>query len=141
MKILAAIVNYGTANDGYLSRVLGEYRDMREDVDIVVTTNIAKNLGADVEVIVGLPTRNPRSLAFAHKRILAERVEDYDLFLYAEDDNLVSQRNIDAFLRATSVLPDTDIAGFFSPAIPADYHAEHKPLIDGSDARDTIANY
>jgi len=36
---------------------------------------------------------------------------------------------------------DTDIAGFFSPAIPADYRAEHKPLIDGSDARDTITNY
>jgi len=36
---------------------------------------------------------------------------------------------------------DTDIAGFFSPAIPADYKAEKKPLIDSSDARDTIANY
>jgi alpha-glucosidase/alpha-D-xyloside xylohydrolase len=36
---------------------------------------------------------------------------------------------------------DTDIAGFFSPAIPADYRSEHKPLIDGSDARATIANY
>ena len=36
---------------------------------------------------------------------------------------------------------DTDIAGFFSPTIPADYRAEQKPLIDGSDARDTIANY
>jgi alpha-D-xyloside xylohydrolase len=36
---------------------------------------------------------------------------------------------------------DTDIAGFFSPAIPADYRPEHKPLIDGSDARVTIANY
>ena len=30
---------------------------------------------------------------------------------------------------------DTDIAGFFSPAIPADYHAAHKPLIDGSAGR------
>jgi alpha-D-xyloside xylohydrolase len=36
---------------------------------------------------------------------------------------------------------DTDIAGFFSPAIPPDYHSLHKPLIDGSDARDTIAHY
>jgi hypothetical protein len=36
---------------------------------------------------------------------------------------------------------DTDIAGFFSPAIPADYHTEHKPLIDRSDVRDTIGNY
>jgi alpha-D-xyloside xylohydrolase len=36
---------------------------------------------------------------------------------------------------------DTDIAGFFSPAVPADYHPEHKPLIDGSDVRGTIGNY
>jgi alpha-D-xyloside xylohydrolase len=36
---------------------------------------------------------------------------------------------------------DTDIAGFFSPSLPADYHAEHKPLIDGSEVRGTIGNY
>ena len=30
---------------------------------------------------------------------------------------------------------------FFSPSVPADYHAEHKPLIDGSDVRGTIGNY
>ena len=36
---------------------------------------------------------------------------------------------------------DTDIAGFFSPQIPADYHAAKKPLIDGSDVRSTIGNY
>ena len=54
------------------------------------------------------------------------------------------KRSIPAGLNFTATgLPywDTDIAGFFSPAIPADYHAAHKPLIDGSDARDTIANY
>lgn len=36
---------------------------------------------------------------------------------------------------------DTDIAGFFSPLIPADYHAAHQPLIDGSDVRGTIGHY
>jgi alpha-D-xyloside xylohydrolase len=36
---------------------------------------------------------------------------------------------------------DTDIAGFFSPVLAADYRAEHKPLIDGSDVRATIGNY
>ena len=54
------------------------------------------------------------------------------------------KRSIPAGLNfAATGLPywDTDIAGFFSPAIPADYRAAHKPLIDGSDARDTIANY
>ncbi len=54
------------------------------------------------------------------------------------------KRSIPAGLNFTATgLPywDTDIAGFFSPVIPADYHAEHKPLIDGSDVRATIGNY
>jgi alpha-glucosidase/alpha-D-xyloside xylohydrolase len=36
---------------------------------------------------------------------------------------------------------DTDIAGFFSPALPASYRPEHTPLIDPSDARANIGNY
>ncbi len=62
--------------------------------------------------------------------------------IYATWDML--KRSIPAGLNfAATGMPywDTDIAGFFSPAIPADYRAQHKPLIDGSDARDTIANY
>src|SRR5579884_2139177 len=54
------------------------------------------------------------------------------------------KRSIPAGLNFTaSGMPywDTDIAGFFSPAIAADYRAAHKPLIDGSDVRDTIGNY
>lgn len=54
------------------------------------------------------------------------------------------QRSIPAGLNFTATgLPywDTDIAGFFSPAVPADYHAAHKPLIDGSDAREVIGSY
>jgi alpha-glucosidase/alpha-D-xyloside xylohydrolase len=54
------------------------------------------------------------------------------------------KRSIPAGLNFTaSGMPywDTDIAGFFSPSLPADYHAEHKPLIDGSDVHGTIGNY
>ena len=54
------------------------------------------------------------------------------------------KRSIPAGLNFTATgLPywDTDIAGFFSPLVPADYHAAHKPLIDGSDVRGTIGNY
>jgi len=54
------------------------------------------------------------------------------------------KRSIPAGLNFTaSGMPywDTDIAGFFSPRIPADYRPAHPPLIDGSDARETIGNY
>jgi alpha-glucosidase/alpha-D-xyloside xylohydrolase len=54
------------------------------------------------------------------------------------------RRSIPAGLNFTATgLPywDTDIAGFFSPSVGPDYHAAHKPLIDGSDVRGTIGNY
>jgi alpha-glucosidase/alpha-D-xyloside xylohydrolase len=36
---------------------------------------------------------------------------------------------------------DTDIAGFFSPNLPAGYHVARKPLLDGSDATENIGSY
>ncbi|XRD90964.1 glycoside hydrolase family 31 protein [Dyella nitratireducens] len=54
------------------------------------------------------------------------------------------KRSIPAGLNFTATgLPywDTDIAGFFSPVIPPDYHAAHTPMVDGSDVRGTIGNY
>jgi alpha-D-xyloside xylohydrolase len=53
------------------------------------------------------------------------------------------KRSVPAGLNFTATgLPywDTDIAGFYPPTLPADYHAAHTPLIDGSDARDVIGN-
>jgi hypothetical protein len=42
-------------NDAYLERVLAEYRSMPYMVDIVVLSNIHKELGSDIEVKEGLP--------------------------------------------------------------------------------------
>ena len=36
---------------------------------------------------------------------------------------------------------DTDIAGFFSPSLPATYRPEHPPLLDASDVRDNVDRY
>jgi alpha-glucosidase/alpha-D-xyloside xylohydrolase len=54
------------------------------------------------------------------------------------------KRSIPAGLNFTaSGMPywDTDIAGFFSPQIYANYHAVHKPLVDASDATSNVGNY
>ena len=44
---------------------------------------------------------------------------------------------------AASGMPywDTDIAGFFSPALSPSYRPMHKPLVDPSDALATVGNY
>src|SRR2546426_6496296 len=93
---------------------------MRDDVDLVVTSNTPKNLGSAVEVVVGLPSKDPRSLPFAHKRLFAERLEFYDLFIYTEDDTLMTQRNMDAFLQVADVLPNNELAGFLRTETTSD---------------------
>jgi 2-polyprenyl-3-methyl-5-hydroxy-6-metoxy-1,4-benzoquinol methylase len=112
MKMLVAIANYGTKSRVYLERLLAEYRSLPHQVDVVVLSDIPKDLGPDVEVRVGLPAKDPWSLPFGHKQLFADRLEDYDLFLYSEDDMLIGQRQIEAFLEVTPALPEDRIAGF-----------------------------
>jgi len=84
----------------------------RYKVDIVVLSNIPKDIGSDIDVVVGLPIKNPWSLPFGHKTLFAERMCQYDLFIYSEDDTLITERNIDSFVKITKILPDEYIAGF-----------------------------
>jgi len=112
MKILAAIANHGTGNRQYLDRLIAEYHAMPWPVDVVIVSNVPKDLGPRVEVRVGVPAKNPWSLPFAHRALFNERKNDYDLFIYSEDDTLVRAANIRAFLDATAVLAPDEIAGF-----------------------------
>lgn len=112
MKILVAIANYGSGSRQYVNQVLDTYRGMSHDVDLVILSNIEKDMGDDVEVRVGLPSKNPWSLPFGHKQLFADRIDDYDLFIYSEDDILVSQHAVDSFVEASSDLEPDEITGF-----------------------------
>jgi 2-polyprenyl-3-methyl-5-hydroxy-6-metoxy-1,4-benzoquinol methylase len=112
LRILVSIANYGYKNAKYLMPLIREYDTMPCEADIVVLSNVPKDLGPNVEVVVGLPTRDPWSLPFGHKKIFAERLEDYDLFIYSEDDTLITWKNVQSFLRLTKVLPTSNISGF-----------------------------
>ncbi|MGD1881650.1 MAG: class I SAM-dependent methyltransferase [Paracoccaceae bacterium] len=112
MKILVAIANHGTSNERYVRTLIDCYKGFDHDVTIVILSNIEKDLGSDVELRVGVPSSNPWSLPFAHKDLFAERQDDYDLFIYSEDDTLITQDAVDAFVAAEAVLPSDRIAGF-----------------------------
>lgn len=112
MRILAAVAHYGTKNRCFLERMLQGFESMTHDVDVVVLSEAPKDLGPDVEVIVGLPSENPWSLPFAHRQLFADRRDDHDLFLYAEDDTLLLQRHVDAFVELARRLPDGYLPGF-----------------------------
>ncbi len=86
---------------------------MSFDIDIVVFSNIPKDLPPDIEVAIGLPNSNPWSLPFAHKRLFYDRSRLYDLYIYSENDILITENNIRAFMRVSKDLRPDEIAGFF----------------------------
>jgi len=112
MKILVTIVNYGTKNNKHLHSLIQEYRSMPFSVDITIVSNVLKDFGPAIPVVVGLPARNPWSLPFNHKKVLGSNVDNYDLFIYSEDDTLITEEHIRSFLRITEVLPEDEITGF-----------------------------
>jgi SAM-dependent methyltransferase len=112
-RVLVAIANFGAKNDAYLRCLINEYQSMPFDVDIVILSNLRKELGSGVElVMVDLQGKDPWTLPFAHREILARSLNDYELFIYSEDDTLITERNLRAFLEVSAVLPENEIAGF-----------------------------
>jgi SAM-dependent methyltransferase len=112
LRVLVAIASYGSSNDRYLRWLVDEYRAMSFAVDIVIISNIEKRIGSDIECLVGLPNRNPWSLPFSHKKLFADRADRYDLFIYSEDDILITEKNLRAFLDVSASLQDDEVAGF-----------------------------
>jgi 2-polyprenyl-3-methyl-5-hydroxy-6-metoxy-1,4-benzoquinol methylase len=141
MKILVGIASYGAAQDQHLLRLIEEYRSMSFDVDIVVLSNVQKEIALGVEVVAGLPDeKDPWSLIYAHKTLFAERLEQYDLFLHSENDILVTERNIQAFLKVSEYLNADETPGFFRyengpagetnfPEAHAGFHWDEKSVV------------
>jgi SAM-dependent methyltransferase len=119
-RVLVAIASHGEKNLAYLRDIIGRYRAMPFEIDIVVTSEARKSVDPGVEVVVGLPSRDPWSLPFAHKKIFADRAEKYDLFVYSEDDIGVSEGNLRAFLETSPLLQPDEIAGFMRFELAAD---------------------
>jgi SAM-dependent methyltransferase len=112
IRVLVAIASFGTKNDAYLRQLVNQYESMPFDVDIVVLSNLHKEIGGVKLVVVNLQEKDPWTLPFAHKEILAGGLNDYDLFIYSEDDTLVTERNLRAFLEVSNVLREDEILGF-----------------------------
>lgn len=112
MKILVCIASYGFKNIGYLNRLVREYQNFSHEVHIEVVSDCKKDLGKKIKVTVGLPCKNPHSLPFAHKNIFFNNIEKYDLFVYSEDDILITEYNIKSFIENTKKLPDDKLCGF-----------------------------
>lgn len=118
-SVLVAIASYGRKQDHYLEQVLAQYRKLSFPCRVVVLTEAPKPV-AGAEVAVGLPSRNPYSLPFAHRRLFLDNADRYDLFIYTEDDTLLTPAHVQAFLDVQRHLREDEILGFLRSETSAD---------------------
>lgn len=113
MRILVVIVNFGTSQLKYLEQVLNEYKSMEYSIDIIIHSNIPLKY-ENVEVkVFQFEDGQYRRLRFPAEQSIYDNKDNYDLFIFSENDHLITKKNIEAFLKVTKILPKEYIAGFF----------------------------
>lgn len=116
LRLLVAIPNYGVGNIEYLVQVVNELCSLEKyEVDIVIHSSVPMVFGQErvtVQFHENPPDGDWINLAWECRRTIYKNRDGYDLFLYNENDQLVTASNIDAFLQVNDVLPKEKIAGF-----------------------------
>lgn len=112
MRILIGLTNYGTYHDEYLARVLETYRALPFEKTILVFCDHWKRI--DGAICVDRDVKdNPFSLTWCHRARFAQHREEYDYFLYAEDDIHIREEAINAWIESNTILEDGPIVPAF----------------------------
>ena len=115
MKALVCISNYGDAQLLYLHQLLIAYDNMGHfEVDIVLHTTTKLDLGRysfQAQQCLCDPAVG-RDLALQHREVMIGAQDRYDLFIYTENDILITEENLLTFWKVSASLPDPYVAGF-----------------------------
>ena len=110
-KVVICLVNYGTEQLSYLQKIVKNLKQFKKyNVYIVVNSNIDIIIdGAD---IVNVIKPDPHQLLpLTCRKELWKRRDDFDIFIYGENDHLINEHHIDNFLKYSKILPKNKIPG------------------------------
>ena len=134
-NILAVLVNYGEDQLQYLEQVINKLKSFQKyEVSIVVNSNIPLNInGIDLVNVIQLD--DYQLLPLTCRQVIWDHKDDFDVFLYGENDHLFKEHHIDKHLKYTSFLPknritglvqyEEDSTGKFYPAYHAPYNWDY----------------
>lgn len=110
-SILAVLVNYGEDQLHYLKQVVNELKSFQKyDVSVVVNSNISLDIeGIDLVNVIQLD--NYQLLPLTCKQVIWDHKDNFDVFLFGENDHLFKEYHIDKHLEYSSFLPKDRITG------------------------------
>jgi len=109
MKILVSIATYGIKNMDYLNTIIDNYKSYKNyDIDIVVHgTHPLKRQDINFNKY-----ENPKNTVYYHRKEFFEKQNQYDYFLFSEDDILIKEETIDTYIKYDNKLPINYCLGF-----------------------------
>lgn len=108
MKIKICISNYGVSQLDHLHTVIAEFKKYKKyEVDIKVFTTVSVE-----ENHILYPESITTSLPFMCREEMVNDINNYDLFIYNENDHLITENNIDCFLEVSKDLKPNQVCGF-----------------------------
>jgi hypothetical protein len=111
-KILAVLVNYKDEQLRYLQQVVTSIKSFKKyNVTIIVNSNIPLNNIKGIDHVNVIELKDYQLLPLTCKQVIWHYRNEFDIFLFGENDHLFVEHHIDNYLRYTSILPDNRIAG------------------------------
>ena len=127
LRILVAILAYDLSHQVYLENMIDSFRDMCETgsevhMHVYTTVEWPRSLLQSLDRRVSSCRPDDKSarkmklsvrkhspdwkirLGSLHRRLFYQHLDDYDLFVYSEDDHYIRPTNVAAFLRETAKL-------------------------------------
>ena len=110
-RILAVLVNYGDEQLNYLQQVVTSLKNFEKyQVSVVVNSNIPLEIEG-VDYVNVLELENYQLLPLTCKQVLWYYKDEFDIFIFGENDHLFLEHHIDKYLEYESILPRDRIAG------------------------------
>ena len=110
-NILAVLVNYGTEQLNYLEQVVSELKSFKKyDVSVIVNSNIPLEIeGIDQVNVIEL--EDYQLLPLTCRQVIWDHKDDFDIFLFGENDHLFKEHHIDKHLEYLNIIPEDRITG------------------------------
>jgi GR25 family glycosyltransferase involved in LPS biosynthesis len=132
LKILSVLVNYGDEQIDYLKKVVSELKSFKHyDVTVIVNSNIPLNIPNIDKVNLFQKMENYQLLPLTCRATIIENINNYDIFIYGENDHLFKETHVNKHIEYSKILPKNRIPGLiqyeendegkFYPAYHADY--------------------
>ena len=112
LKVLVCIVNYSDEQINFLKKVVNNLKSFQNyEVKIITHSNIELNIPKIDEVKIFKNLKDYNLLPLTCRKTIWENRNNYDIFIYTENDHYFVENHLDKHIEYSQILPKNRICG------------------------------